>query len=780
MRSRNTIVSLAVVWCVALACSPIDPPPTLPPESDAGPDAGDVPDARDAGRDGVDASDGGGTGRRDPGSGGTGWTLVGDKGGAGGASGAGGAGGAMIVAFSGQSGSGGGSSGGAGGAGGTPPPKREPCEANGAVRCAASGVAGARERCAVTQWQPEASCAADEVCSDRPQPGACQKVAAVCKGSAGKSVCDSAGVMYDCDELGVITDRRACTSVRHCQPGVEKRMCLNCIPGEYRCSGADLERCVEDGQAFAMEKRCDTAALCNAVAGDCTTATCKPMQYVCQADKLRQCNADQTALMDVSQCQPGWCDAAGGQCDVCAPGSKGCDGNTVMTCNAQGQGSTREDCPPEKSLCVGMGQCVECATADDCPDPGACKERYCNTGTGKCAPRNAADGGMCSSGDVTGTCSRGSCDLCSPNPCENGGKCSATAVAISCMCGPGYSGARCEVDPCSPNPCQHGGMCSVGAGGASCSCSGGYTGAKCEVDGCSPNPCQHGGTCTRTGDGGHSCACTGGYAGKDCEVDACSPNPCQNGGKCTRTSGGGHTCACTGGYTGTNCETDPCKPSPCPAGTTCTRTAMGAMCGATCAPSCNVGDACTSGNECASSVCTNNKCACSKVEDCSALKPADCQVAACNAGSCELQTAPAGASCGKGGTCSAGGKCELCGDGVISGNEDCEISAPGWGVQTCGADCKRKYYRSCKSAADCDPAQYCNTTLGLCTSVCDNAGPMPVTSTACLSNPLGPAPMCSSTFCILPCKVDGDCPADLPTCTLAPGSTYSTCANLAR
>jgi hypothetical protein len=192
------------------------------------------------------------------------------------------------------------------------------------------------------------------------------------------------------------------------------------------------------------------------------------------------------------------------------------------------------------------------------------------------------------------------------------------------------------------------------------------------------------------------------------------------------------------------------------------------MCSASCAPNCDVGAACVTGAECASTVCTNNECACTKAEECSGLKPADCQVAACNAGSCELQAAPAGTSCGDNGTCSANGKCEFCGDGVINGKEDCEISAKGWDVQTCGADCKRVYYKPCSNTLDCAPSEYCFLALGVCTTACERAD-------TCPPNPLGSAPECLNSQCMLQCAGAKDCPADLQSCTTTLGSSYMAC-----
>jgi hypothetical protein len=92
--------------------------------------------------------------------------------------------------------------------------------------------------------------------------------------------------------------------------------------------------------------------------------------------------------------------------------------------------------------------------------------------------------------------------------------------AFACVCGPGYTGATCEVDidDCSVNPCVHG-VCIDQIDAFACVCGPGYTGATCEVDidDCNPNPCFNGGDCL-DGVNSFTCMCPSGYWGVQCEV----------------------------------------------------------------------------------------------------------------------------------------------------------------------------------------------------------------------------------------------------------------------
>ncbi len=381
----------------------------------------------------------------------------------------------------GQVGSGAGA--GAGDAGGALNPgdgsTAEACATPGALRC--SGSSGQRERCAGGTWAPTDACQTDEVCSTKPDStGSCLAVAEFCKGNANQDACDAQGVMFHCNAQGVAESMQACASVRHCQLGLANGVCAGCLPGEYRCTDTSLELCDDDGQSFASVKTCPTAALCNAGAGDCTSSTCSLGQFSCQGDLLRKCNASQDGWDDVQSCNPGLCDAAAGVCDVCVPGTKTCDMHTTVTCNSTGQDYDRSACPSAMPECVGNGQCVQCASDSDCPDPGTCKTRHCDLGSGGCIPdfvkvQTPCSGGFC---DGAGNCASclydqdcpdpGECKLkycdattnvCQPQSAGNTVSCSLghcdTGVCVQCSNASECADRTCQIKSCSGGQCQY-------------------------------------------------------------------------------------------------------------------------------------------------------------------------------------------------------------------------------------------------------------------------------------------------------------------------------------
>ncbi|XP_078671849.1 MAM and LDL-receptor class A domain-containing protein 2-like [Branchiostoma floridae x Branchiostoma belcheri] len=74
-----------------------------------------------------------------------------------------------------------------------------------------------------------------------------------------------------------------------------------------------------------------------------------------------------------------------------------------------------------------------------------------------------------------------------------------------------------NTNECASLPCQNGGICTDGDFTFTCTCRPPYTGALCETDHdyCSSQPCSNGGTCLDLQDG-HSCICPVGFGGDDC------------------------------------------------------------------------------------------------------------------------------------------------------------------------------------------------------------------------------------------------------------------------
>ncbi|MEY4576853.1 MAG: hypothetical protein RL701_1556 [Pseudomonadota bacterium] len=85
----------------------------------------------------------------------------------------------------------------------------------------------------------------------------------------------------------------------------------------------------------------------------------------------------------------------------------------------------------------------------------------------------------------------------------------------------------------------------------------------------------------------------------------------------------------------------------------------------------------------------------------------------------------------------------ICGDGAITGNEECDPKAKGWSAWTCSADCTRAtIYMPCGSDADCFGDYFgkrptCNLTYAVCTIPC-------LGSNSCPAAPGGLTPVCAT------------------------------------
>lgn len=249
-----------------------------------------------------------------------------------------------------------------------------------------------------------------------------------CTGSNGAAVCVGA-TLHLCNADGTTQSASTCASARQCELGIAPKRCAPCSPGTYRCTDVHLEVCDTDGSTWKAVKDCATAALCNTTAGDCTAAACTASTRVCEGDNLRGCNATQTGLMTLQQCDPGMCDQAGKQCDVCVANAKTCNGDTRVVCDATGQNTTRTPCTAPKPRCVGAASCVQCTEASECSTPAnTCQAAVCNA-SGDCGAtskpaRTPCAGGVCNGGtscveciDATECAGKTGKPFCSGNRC---------------------------------------------------------------------------------------------------------------------------------------------------------------------------------------------------------------------------------------------------------------------------------------------------------------------------------------------------------------------------
>jgi hypothetical protein len=418
--------------------------------------------------------------------------------------------------------------------------------------------------------------------------GQCVIPAEPCKGHGGSAVCDAAGTLVSCNLDETIDQQQMCPSVRLCEVGLPARTCAMCLPKlEFRCTEKTLEVCADDGLSFVKHDECETAALCNTLAGMCTSAVCSPDKFACDGNTLTKCNASGTAFESQTPCMERSCDAAGGDCDRCQPGHKTCMGDMVMTCDAKGQGYTASACP-NGNRCIGPGQCVACASDNDCAGmTQGCKVGACSQAN-LCSTKDAPDGTACMAASARpGTCSAGQClctPMCTDKECGDDGcgtgrmcpsRCSRTQRCSNFECVDCTSSSECPAsnDVCLLPACM-GGMCGTTNAPSTTRCttaagSGTCRDGKCAV--CTPSCAA--GTCGEDGCGGQ-CKCSGSdhcIEGRCVQCGtgvACPPSMvCTSEGRCETACGNGEIDTAVGencdwkaeGWNDWTCDTSSCR-----------------------------------------------------------------------------------------------------------------------------------------------------------------------------------------------------------------------------
>lgn len=470
------------------------------------------------------------------------------------------------------------------------------CTSDGTLRCSPAG-AGARQVCMGGVWTVAQGCASGQVCTGEAGSSNCQTVADVCRGSAGAAVCDGQGNLIQCNPDGTVGSQQACGSARLCQVGLAAQRCAICVPRtEYRCIANLLEVCAADGQSFMLHETCQTEALCNKVAGTCTSSKCAPDKFACDGDTLTKCNSDGSAFASQVPCMAGSCDATGGDCNMCEPGRKICQNDMVATCNAAGQGYATAACP-NGSRCVGAGQCAACVNDTDCSAmTQGCKVGMCSA-TNTCVAQNANNGLACTAtGGKAGTCSAGQCKCtpqCSGKACGDdgcGGQCpSSCSLLQSCV---NSQCADCTTDllcPGSTDGCQTGycnaGKCATRNATSTTRCTTGGVSGMCSAGRCVACTPSCGTSCGGSDGCGGTCRCSG--ANQECMSGQCLPRlygRCQTvalvSSECGDTGAVGRSCF---GLTPSNlfCIARQTSSTPCPSGT--------ALYGQQCVVACNPG-----------------------------------------------------------------------------------------------------------------------------------------------------------------------------------------------
>jgi len=413
---------------------------------------------------------------------------------------------------------------------------------------------------------------------------------------------------------------------------------------EFRCDGAQLQRCNESLTVYDTLQTCVTPELCDASqrANGCKTPACQPGQHACSGGFLQTCNAGQTAFENTENCgSQAQCDANAGRCaDPCEIGSQRCNATTgdLEQCNDLLTGwQPIADCPNVQLCDLQNGRCDICFGGQfSCADN---QLRQCAADGGtfsrqnippECAPlpNNAGVGVRgCQNNAVVVTpcqfgCANGVCFQCQPNTsqCINGNqirRCNADGTfgaTTSCVDGNQCDGA----ETCNPqtNACT--------TAGTALNCN---DGNRCTNDSCNTNP---GGGCVFAAVANNQqCAanallqrCVNGQpADVQCNAQlgclanqcaTCGQNTCENGQRrvCTNGQlGAGQNCAqgqvCQGAG---NCVFN-CAQLTCADGNPCTDDGCNAQQGCVFTNdntnNCSDNNACTGNEVCQNGACSN-------------------------------------------------------------------------------------------------------------------------------------------------------------------------------
>ena len=443
-------------------------------------------------------------------------------------------------------------------------------------------------------------------------------------------------------------------------------------------------------------------------------AACTAEEFRCTGDVLERCADDGSAFATVATCASGLCDAAGKQCDNCHDGGATCvSSSRVRACSADGQTQSESDCPggtPFCSVASGNAACVQCLAATDCPASGnECALAACSA-DGTCGTKPVQMGTACGAVGAGGKCDgAGACRYCQPgdakcdgltpetcdatgqwlkgNACGGGeslclgGACVQCASALDCPAGAN----DCVTPACSANACGYapkamGTACGSGLG----KCDGA---GQCNL--CTPGTATCNGNvplaCGSNGQYAQQPACSGATPNCDPTTGACvecnTTSQCaQPANPCLSAVCSNHACGYAPKTTGTACPGGTCS-----AIGTCQACSPGsAVCSGNGVLTCNASGqydpvaSCSGGTpycNAANATCVQ----CTSAGQCS--QPANsCLQATCTGNACGIANKADGSACTTGsdaGTCSAG-NCRVC----MTGATRCKAGVTNT-VQTC-------------------------------------------------------------------------------------------------
>jgi hypothetical protein len=539
-------------------------------------------------------------------------------------------------------------------------------------------------------------------------------------------VCDGAGKQISvADPSDLPNDNNACTS-----DACNGMTPVNTgLPQGTSC-GAML---VCGDPANPQCQGCNVASDCPGVDDECKARTCTI--GVCGFSYTAVGTA--TAAQSAGDCQKVVCDGNGATKSVADNGDKPVDGVecTDDVCSngvpANPPSAIDTVCSGSK-YCDGMGACVQCNTASECPQPPVCVNAVCSGHV--CSTANVANGAIDPvASQTSGDCKVVQCDGAGATKVvsldgdvpNDGNACTADSCSMGAtVFTPTASGTSCNVAP-NKTVCDGATHCVQCVSNAQCmapqTCAGGGVANSC---GGTPKTCaQLGLTCGSGADGcGGTVNCNNGMKdGSETGVD------CGGGGGCATKCGNGTACNAGTDCTSTFCADGVCCGSAC-AGTcsACTAALKGAGADGTCGPiklgtdpdgECADQGAATCGTD---GMCDGAS-ACRKYAN----------GTVCVAQSCSGSTQTNASLCNGSGTCVAGGT-QSCGNFSCSGN-------------AC--------LNSCANDAACGANAYCSG--GSCAAKKSNG-------TVC-----GGDNQCTNGHCVDGVCCDGACSGTCNACTAA-------------